>query len=156
MIQSSRKADAFVFTPDDSEYEWKLAKRLFEGINSLEAALLDNQLLTNQISEIFATAAYRKFSYNHPIYKLIYPHIKSVISLNAYARQPEGKNGENGFFTKASHLTYQNQFELFDIVLEDWDPDFMNLEYWIEKNGLTEDILPYPYALRDDGIKEKG
>ena len=54
---------------------------------------------------------------------------------------------------KASPLSYENQLELFDVVLAKWSPDWMNLPKYLEDFGLTENILKVPYAMRDDGMK---
>jgi len=160
MIQTSRERDAVVFTPQDDFYQWKLAKRLFEGVNSMTQTVVEHLLQCHLVVEIFATAAYRSFSYNHPVYKILYPHIKTITSINAYARQPKSRGGgligDGGFVTRASPLSYENIQELFHNVLQTWSPDEMNLPKYLEDNGLTEDILQFPYAFRDDGMKEKG
>ena len=54
---------------------------------------------------------------------------------------------------KASPLSYLNIHETFDVLLDRWSPDVMNLPKYLEMNGLTEDIFDFPYAFRDDGMK---
>jgi len=54
------------------------------------------------VVETFATAAYRTFPYNHPVFKLLYPHIKNVIGINTLVRgglfQSTDANAEEGVF----------------------------------------------------------
>ena len=68
-IQSHIKENSFVVTPDDGKYEWKLAKRMFEGFNSMEQTVGEHLLESHLVLEVFAVAAYKSFSYNHPVYK---------------------------------------------------------------------------------------
>jgi len=164
-IQTYPDSTGYVFTPEDREYEWKLAKRLFEGMNSMVQTLSEHLLQSHLVVEVFATAAYRTFSYNHPVYKLLYPHIKQIISINTYARflkpdrtwveGPDGHNGlfgMNGFIMRASPLSYDNQFELFHEELKEWSPEVMDLPKYLKDNGLTDDIFDFQYSLRDDGL----
>lgn len=44
--------------------------------------------------EVFAVATYKSLPLNHPIYRLLFPHIKNVISLNEKSRT--GLFGANG------------------------------------------------------------
>ena len=50
-------------------------------------------------------------------------------------------------------MSYLNIHEIFDSVLESWTPDVLNLPKYLEMSGLNETSFPFPYALRDDGMK---
>ena len=156
-IQTSPQPDSYIFTPQMDKWTWKLGMRIFEGANSIVQTVTEHLFESHFIPEVFATAAYKSLPYNHPIYKLLYPHIQGVISINTVARLPEeyggGLIGKGGFVQRATHLSYENQFEYIHNALETWDLDEINLPVFLEKYGLTDDKLPLPFVLRDDGMK---
>lgn len=152
-IQTSNLYDSYLFTPGDSIYTWKLGKRLFEGANSMLQSYSDHLLQSHLVIEVFATVTYKTLPYNHPLYKLLYPHIKNVVSLNAISRNPNGLFGHGGLLLTASGLSVQQGHELFDQILAEWSPDVMNVWKYIGLAGLTKKEFPFPYSFRDDGIK---
>jgi len=60
-IQTSREKDALIFTPEDkvNGFEWEFAKRIFEGVNSLEQTLINHLLTSHLAVEVVAFAAYK-------------------------------------------------------------------------------------------------
>jgi len=82
--------------------------------------------------------------------KLLYPHIKQVLTINFLSRYKTSPTaatliGNGGFVTIASPLSYDDIYELFDVVLQDWTPDEWNVPKHIEKNGVDSDTFPFPY-----------
>jgi len=147
-IQTKKGEDAYIVTPSD-EHLWKLAKRMFEGSNSVLQSFSDHLLKCHLVMEVFAVATYKSLPLNHPIYRLLFPHIKNVISLNEKSRT--GLFGENGLLLVAAGLSESQAHQTFDLVLEDWSPNEMNYETFINTNGLDYESLNVPFAFRDDG-----
>jgi len=83
------------------------------------------------------------------VYKLLYPHIKNVVSLNTFSRMPN--IGLFALFEKSMNLTTSQTLEFIGKRLETWTPEMINPELFIKNNGL--DILKFPYSFRDDGLQ---
>ena len=75
-----------VWTPKDSRPDWLLAKIVFNNANMQRQQLVDHLLYTHLISEVYTIAMKRNVSPNHPIYRLMHPHLLLVTAVNTDAR----------------------------------------------------------------------
>ncbi|KAA8536605.1 hypothetical protein F0562_029083 [Nyssa sinensis] len=65
---------------------WQLAKS-YATVNYIGYLLISRWLNNNAVIEPFVIATNRQLSVLHPIYKLLHPHFRDIIQINAFARK---------------------------------------------------------------------
>ncbi|WVZ25365.1 hypothetical protein V8G54_003909 [Vigna mungo] len=138
---------------------WLLAKAYVIVNDSGYHQLMSHWLNTHAVMEPFAIATNRNLSVIHPIYKLLYPHYRDTININALARQ--NLINANGIIEQ-SFLPGKYSMEMSSAVYKNWVFTEQSLPADLIKRGLaTEDpsaphglrlvIKDYPYAV--DGLE---
>uniref|UniRef100_A0A8C2EN89 Arachidonate 5-lipoxygenase n=1 Tax=Cyprinus carpio TaxID=7962 RepID=A0A8C2EN89_CYPCA len=127
-----------IFLPSDNTYDWMLAKMWVRSSDFLVHQLVTHLLKTHLLSEVFEMAMYRQLSAVHPVYKLLMPHVRFTIAINARAR--EKLISKDGIFTGMGKLI-QNAMKTLTYESLCFPED-------IKARGM-EDVPKYYY--RDDG-----
>ncbi|GJT30376.1 probable linoleate 9S-lipoxygenase 5 [Tanacetum coccineum] len=151
-----------VYTPAQEGVEgsvWLLAKAYVAVNDSGIHQLISHWLNTHAVVEPFVIAANRQLSVLHPIYKLLYPHFRDTMNINAFARQILINGG--GILEKTV-FPGKYSMELSSVLYKDWVFHEQALPADLVKRGMAvEDsnshhgirllIEDYPYAV--DGLE---
>ena len=78
---------------------------------------MDYRLNTHAVVEPFVIATNRQLSVLHPIYKLLYPHYRDTMNINALAR--ESLVNADGIIEK-TFLWGRYAMEMSSVIYKDW------------------------------------
>ncbi|KFK39529.1 hypothetical protein AALP_AA3G256200 [Arabis alpina] len=151
-----------VFTPAEEGPEggiWQLAKAYVAVNDSGYHGLISHWLMTHAVIEPFVIASNRQLSVVHPIYKLLQPHFRDTMTINALARHV--LIGANGVMEKTL-FPRQYTMELSCSVYKKWvftdqalPKDLLKRGVAVEDrssdNGVKLLIEDYPFAV--DGLE---
>nr|XP_055054312.1 polyunsaturated fatty acid 5-lipoxygenase-like isoform X2 [Misgurnus anguillicaudatus] len=138
-----------IFLPTDNDYDWMLAKMWVKSSDFNLHQLSTHLLKTHLISEVFEVAMYRQLSTVHPVYKLLIPHVRFTMAINAEARD-KLIHEENGIFRKISSISTDGINTLVGRAMDRLTYKSLCFPEDIEARGM-EDAPKYYY--RDDGMK---
>ncbi|KAF2304541.1 hypothetical protein GH714_033133 [Hevea brasiliensis] len=152
-----------VVTPpvDDTTYWlWQLAKAHVCSNDAGAHQLIHHWLRVHACMEPFIIAAHRQLSVMHPVYKLLKPHMRDTLAINAQAREvlvnAEGII-ESYYFTPEKYcmeITQSAYRDWWRFDLEGLPADLIRRGLAepdpIQKHGLRLLIEDYPYA--NDGL----
>ncbi|XVE92190.1 hypothetical protein REPUB_Repub01dG0075800 [Reevesia pubescens] len=156
---SSRNKYVFTCGHDATTYWiWKLTKAHVCSNDAGVHQLVNHWLRTHACMEPYIIATHRQLSSMHPIYKLLHPHMRYTLEINALARQSL-ING--GGVIEASFSPGKYAMELSSAAYESWRFDMEALPADLIRRGMAvEDpstpggvklvIEDYPYAA--DGL----
>nr|XP_055053976.1 polyunsaturated fatty acid 5-lipoxygenase-like [Misgurnus anguillicaudatus] len=136
-----------IFLPDDNEYDWTLAKMWVKSSDFNVHQLVTHLLKTHLISEVFEVAMYRQLSAVHPVYKLLIPHVRFTIGINAEAR--ERLVSDDGIFSQISSISGDGIEKLIKKSMETLTIESLYFPETITARGM-EDAPNYLY--RDYGM----
>ncbi|WCJ27039.1 lipoxygenase 3 [Euphorbia peplus] len=150
-----------VFTPPTdatSNWLWQLAKAHVSSNDAGAHQLVNHWLRTHACIEPFIIAAHRQLSTMHPIYKLLHPHMRYTLQINAEARESLINAGGiiESFFSTAKY-----SMDISSAAYRNWRFDMEGLPADLIRRGMaTPDptqpcgirlvIEDYPYA--SDGL----
>ncbi|XP_077367463.1 polyunsaturated fatty acid lipoxygenase ALOX15B-like [Festucalex cinctus] len=136
-----------IFLPSDSETDWLLAKIIVKNANMMSHQAISHLKNTHFLSETWAMSLLRNFPLIHPIYKLLIPHFRWILHVNAQAR--EILFGPSGSFTMSS-LGVDGTLELMMQAHAELTYSSLCIPEDIRDRGL--EAIPNFYY-RDDGLK---
>ncbi|KAK4269659.1 hypothetical protein QN277_022787 [Acacia crassicarpa] len=137
-----------VVLPADQGVEgtiWLLAKAYVTVNDSGYHQLVSHWLQTHAVIEPFIIAANRQLSVLHPIHKLLYPHFRDTMNINAIARQ--ALLDANGII-EWSFLHGQYWIEMSSKVYKNWVFPDQALPKDLIKRGMAVEDPECPYGLR--------
>nr|CAB3221299.1 arachidonate 5-lipoxygenase-like [Phallusia mammillata] len=136
-----------LFTPNDSEEDWLLAKMYLRCAQSNMHQWIYNYLETHACMEPFGVALFRCLPRAHPIYKLLRPHLRTVSCINNDAKLallPSKALPGKGISTKALSLT-RKHYKTFSI-------ESLNIPKMIKQFGTDDATLLPNHYYRDDAL----
>ncbi|XP_022742693.1 probable linoleate 9S-lipoxygenase 5 [Durio zibethinus] len=150
-----------VYTPADHGVEgsiWQFAKAFVVVNDSGHHQLISHWLNTHAVLEPFVIATNRQLSVIHPIYKLLHPHYRDTMAINALAREILVNAG--GLLEKTFYPS-KYSLEMSSHIYKSWNFMDQALPTDLKKRGIAVDdensqhglrllITDYPYAV--DGL----
>ncbi|XVF41916.1 hypothetical protein PTKIN_Ptkin01aG0319300 [Pterospermum kingtungense] len=152
-----------VYTPAEHGLEgsiWQFAKAFVAVNDSGHHQLISHWLNTHAVIEPFIIATNRQLSVVHPIYKLLHPHFRYTMAINALAR--ERLISADGIIEQAFYPG-KYSMEMSSAIYKNWNFLDQSLPNDLKKRGIAvgdinsvDDIdrlliKDYPYAV--DGLK---
>ncbi|KAM6902322.1 polyunsaturated fatty acid lipoxygenase ALOX15B-like [Xenentodon cancila] len=163
-----------VFVPQDLEADWLMVKTFVRAADFSDHELRSHFLRTHVMSELVAMATLRNFPMVHPLYKLLAPHFRFTLEIDALARQLLLSDGGSlkeytavggvatlEFLRRASaSLKYQDLCLPDDITGRGMDsiPGYYyrddGLQLWDIIHRYVEGVVNYYYRSDDDVIRD--
>ncbi|KAG6702138.1 hypothetical protein I3843_07G018100 [Carya illinoinensis] len=137
-----------VYTPAEQGVEstiWQLAKAYAAVNDSGYHQLISHWLNTHAAIEPFVIATNRQLSVLHPIQKLLHPHFRDTMNINAFARQIL-ING--GGILEATVFPAKYSMEMSSVVYKNWIFPEQALPADLIKRGMAIKDSSSPHGLR--------
>ncbi|KAK4802714.1 hypothetical protein SAY86_000917 [Trapa natans] len=137
-----------VFTPAKEGVTasvWELAKAYVAVSDSGHHQLISHFLNTHAVMEPFIIAANRQLSAVHPIYKLLQPHFRDTMTINALGRQILINAGG---VLESTVFPQKYAMELSSIVYKNWVFPEQALPADLIKRGMAVEDKKSPHGLR--------
>ena len=140
-----------IWTPNDSKYDWLLAKFWFRHADVQVANVVTHLSSTHLFVEPFALAMNRCLAPVHPIFKMLKEHLKFIISIDTLAREvlisPGGSGDISLSIGHGSAGIKQLLAKAFRTMTYEEDLHYMN-------NLEARDVMDLPgYHHRDDSVR---
>ncbi|XVF41914.1 hypothetical protein PTKIN_Ptkin01aG0319100 [Pterospermum kingtungense] len=152
-----------VYTPAEKGVEgsiWQLAKAYVAVVDTGHHQLISHWLNTHAAIEPFVIATNRQLSVVHPIYKLLHPHYRDTMAINALAREilvnADGLVEQTFYPAKYSMEMTSEIYKKWNFLDQALPNDLKNRGIAVEEINSVDDIdqlliKDYPYAV--DGLK---
>ncbi|KAF0913156.1 hypothetical protein E2562_020284 [Oryza meyeriana var. granulata] len=141
-------AVSMVYTPADTGVEsqiWQLAKAYASVNDSAWHQLISHWLNTHAVIEPFVIATNRQLSVVHPVHKLLSPHYRDTMNINALARQTLINAG--GIFEQTV-FPGKYALEMSSVVYKNWKITEQALPVDLVKRGVAVPDPTSPYNVR--------
>ncbi|XP_072992042.1 probable linoleate 9S-lipoxygenase 4 [Typha latifolia] len=137
-----------VYNPAESGVQasiWQLAKAYAAVADSGYHQLISHWLNTHAVIEPFVIATNRHLSVTHPVYKLLSPHYRDTMNINALARQTLINAG--GIF-ETTVFPGKYALEMSSVVYKNWKLTEQGLPDDLLKRGVAVEDPSSPYKIR--------
>ncbi|XP_012089361.2 probable linoleate 9S-lipoxygenase 5 isoform X2 [Jatropha curcas] len=137
-----------VYTPAEHGIEgsiWQLAKAYVSVNDSGFHQLISHWLNTHAVIEPFIIATNRQLSVLHPVHKLLHPHFRDTLFINALARQVLISAGG---MLESTVFPGEYAMQMSSAVYKDWIFTDQALPKDLKKRGMAVEDENSPYGLR--------
>jgi len=148
---SNRAEGNPVWTPNDAPNDWLLAKMFCNNATSQVQQLQLHLFRTHFMSEPFAVALFRCFARNHPVYRLLHPHLNCTIGVNTNARIHLAAPG--GHIDMMCSLGGGGHVEIMQRAFEKITLEDLNVPKRLKAQGLDDPEMIKEFGYREDGLK---
>ncbi|WVY93562.1 hypothetical protein V8G54_032650 [Vigna mungo] len=128
-----------------SHWLWQIAKAHVCSNDAGVHQLVHHWLRTHACMEPFIIATHRQLSVMHPIFKLLKPHLKHTLQINALAREALINEGGiiESIFSPGKYST-----QIISAAYKDWRFDMEALPADLIRRGVAEPDPTQPHGLR--------
>ena len=99
--------------------------------------MITHLLRTHLVIECFAVAAWRNLPSLHPVFKLLFPHIKSVMAINTMGRKE--LIGRGGISDLTLSIGGGGHLEVIEKFYKSFTWDMMDIPLDLERRGLLDE-----------------
>lgn len=124
---------------------WQLAKAYVTVNDSGVHELISHWLYTHAVIEPFVIAANRQLSVLHPIYKLLHPHFRDTMNINAFARQILINAGG---IVETTVFPAKYSMEMSSVLYKDWVFPHQALPVDLVNRGMAVEATDSPHGIR--------
>ncbi|XP_063690641.1 polyunsaturated fatty acid 5-lipoxygenase-like [Bolinopsis microptera] len=136
---------------DPNYYSWLLAKMHFRCADWQVYSLGTHYARAHTMNEVFAVSMYRNLPFQHPLFRVLWPHLQGIIAINAQARQVLVNPSNNAFakfMSAGDHLA-----ELLVNCCKELRYDSLVIPKDFETRGVANtSTVKLQYLFRDDSV----
>ncbi|XP_078369932.1 allene oxide synthase-lipoxygenase protein-like [Oculina patagonica] len=140
-----------IWTPDDSKYDWLLAKMWFRNADHQVHQMRTHLAKTHLLMEAFAVASWRQLPSVHPVFQLLFPHLRSVMAINTIGRNELIARG--GICDKTLSTGGGGHIQLLEKTYKNFKFEMLSLPDMLKKQGVDDTEKLPNYYYRDDGLR---
>lgn len=139
-----------IWTPNDSEMEWLLAKMYVKATDSHYQSIYSHLVQTHFLMETITVAMYRQLPPNHPVYKLLIQHCRFTVAAGQMGRDLL-VNGEDSIFSKILAIP-GHEVDLMRNRFKDFSVNELIMPRNFVDRGVEDTKLLPNYHFRDDAM----
>ena len=142
--------DAPVWTPKDGEYEWLLAKAHLMCSDGNVHQMITHLFGTHLLMEPWSVCVERTLPRNHPVYRVLRPHLIYVIAINTLGRSLLISPG--GVTDRVVAVGQGGHMDLMSKAYQRFKLDDLNVPKSFERRGVLNEASLKGYHHRDDSL----
>ncbi|XP_078693304.1 allene oxide synthase-lipoxygenase protein-like [Branchiostoma floridae x Branchiostoma belcheri] len=140
-----------IWTPDDGEYEWMLAKLFLRNSDAQIHLNVSLYLHSHLLMEAFAVALFRKLPSPHPVHKLLAPHLRRVLSGKVRLRDLMTEDGS--VLDEICSLSASGRRHLIATGFQEFHLRNLHFPAMMADRGIDDPYKLPGYFYRDDGFR---
>ncbi|XP_066267927.1 allene oxide synthase-lipoxygenase protein-like [Branchiostoma lanceolatum] len=140
-----------IWTPDDGEYEWMLAKLFLRNSDAQIHLNISLYLHSHLLMEAFAVALFRKLPSPHPVHKLLAPHLRRVLASKVRLR--DLVTGDGSVLDEIYSLSASGRKHLIATGFREFHLRNLHFPAMMADRGIDDPSKLPGYFYRDDGFR---
>ncbi|KAJ7376326.1 Arachidonate 5-lipoxygenase [Desmophyllum pertusum] len=128
-----------IWTPSDSKYDWLLAKMWLRYADSQIQQGSTHLLRTHLVMEAFAVATWRQLPSLHPVFQMLFPHLRTVMAINNFIRNDAADN--------------DGSMQLLNRLYKTFKFGMLSLPGMLKERGVDDPEKLPKFHYRDDGLR---
>lgn len=139
-----------IWTPNDDHLEWLMAKTWVKSADAHVHSIYTHLTRGHLIAEPMSIAMFRQLPANHPVFKLLVPHVKYTIAVNTTGRGVL-LQGEDSIFYKLLSIS-GNELAFAGSMYSNFNISEINIVKDLESRGVNDASKLPKYWYRDDAL----